>query len=282
MRLSLVIMAYSQEDLIEETIAAALAQDYQDLEIVLSDDASPDKTYQIMSEMAAGYAGRHQIILNRNPINLGLVGHVNYLFHLATSDWIIYNAGDDLSESNRVRRIAESIQSTGPHYVYSNVTDLDSIGLPLEKQRQRTRPEILERKELPELARTMSHALGASSAWHRQLFDLFGPITEKNVFEDQILMFRARLIGKVSYIDERLLRYRRSIGLSFQSKDDLEKKLNSDIAVLQQRRRDVLAVAPHRKDILTSIDRKLKRREGTLKDFLENDIVPPSLPDADE
>jgi glycosyltransferase involved in cell wall biosynthesis len=198
MRLSLVVMAYRQEAFIAETIAAAFAQDYPDLEIVLTDDASPDGTYRVMEEMAAAYRGPHRIVLNRNPQNLGLIGHVNRLFDLATSDWLIYNAGDDISEPHRARTIAEVIARDQPHYVYSNVTDLDAAGDQLARQKNRTRPEILQQKSLPDLAKAMSHALGASSAWHRDLFTRFGPIVETDLFEDQVLMFRARLIGTVS------------------------------------------------------------------------------------
>lgn len=52
MRLSLVVMAYKQEGFIRDAVEAALAQDYPDLEIVLSDDCSPDNTFAIMEEMA--------------------------------------------------------------------------------------------------------------------------------------------------------------------------------------------------------------------------------------
>lgn len=272
MRLSLVVMAYNQEAFIADTVAAAFAQEYPDLEIVLSDDASPDRTFQIMSDMAANYSGPHKIILNRNPANLGLIGHVNRLFDLVSSDWLVYNAGDDLSEPCRTRIIAETITSEAPFYLYSNVTDLDAAGQPLEVQRNRTRPAILEAKSLPDLARAISHALGASSAWHRDLFTKFGPITETDLFEDQVLMFRARLLGKVSYVDERLLRYRRDIGLSFQSKKNREKELRRVLSVLEQRRLDVTSFAPERGDILQSIKRKRKRSARELEAVLSGAV----------
>jgi glycosyltransferase involved in cell wall biosynthesis len=273
MKLSLVVMAYWQEEFIEGVVAAALAQDYRDLEIVLTDDASPDRTFQIMSDMASAYTGPHKIILNRNARNLGLIGHVNHLFELATSDWLIYNAGDDLSDPNRASRIAKVISGEEPRYIYSNVWELDESGIPVQSRRQQKRPDRLQAKSLPDLARAMSHALGASSAWHRDLFRRFGKITETDVLEDQVLMFRARLLGDVAYIDEPLLTYRRGIGLSFQSKDDIEKKLRRDIAVLRQRRLDTVSVFPDRHDILKSIDRKLKKRSQDLEAFNRGESI---------
>lgn len=260
MRLSFAVMAYNQERYIAEAVAGALAQDHDDLEIVLTDDCSTDATFTIMQDMAAAYTGPHRIVLNRNDPNLGLIGHVNRLFSLATSDYLIYAAGDDISEPHRARAIAEVIARDRPLLIHSNVTDMDEAGVPFEKQRERTRHEILEAKSLPELARAMSHALGASCAWHRDLFDRFGPITETGLYEDQVFLFRARLIGTASYIDERLVRYRRGIGISFGSKNDALKKLNIDISILRQRTLDCQMVAPDRADILKSLRKKLDKR----------------------
>ena len=160
------------------------------------------------------------------------------------------------------------------------MTDLDASGTELAQQKIRTRHALLEQKSLPNLARAISHALGASSAWHRDLFARFGPIAETDVFEDQVLMFRARMIGSVSYVEERLLRYRRDIGLSFQKKDDQLGQYRRHLAILRQRRLDCLAVLPDRKDILKSIDRKYKRREGQMSQLLAGNAV--TDPDADD
>ncbi|MBL9057591.1 MAG: glycosyltransferase, partial [Rhodobacteraceae bacterium] len=49
-RVTLVVMAWRQEGLLRETIAAAFAQTYQPLEILLSDDASPDGSFAVMQD----------------------------------------------------------------------------------------------------------------------------------------------------------------------------------------------------------------------------------------
>lgn len=260
MRLSFIVMAYNQQAYIREAVLAAFAQDHHDLEIVLTDDGSTDDTFAIMRDLASAYAGPHKVILNRNDPNLGLIGHVNRLGDLATSDWLIYAAGDDISEPDRARKVAAIIAREAPLLVHSNVTDLDENGAPRARQRDRTRHADLEAKSLPELACALSHAIGASCCWHRDLFDRFGPITQTGLFEDQVLLFRARLLGKVSYLDERTVRYRRRVGLSSGSGDDGPEKLARSIAVLRQREADVLRVSPERSDILAALRRKLRKR----------------------
>jgi glycosyltransferase involved in cell wall biosynthesis len=260
MRLSFVVMAYNQEHFIRDAVAAAFAQDHDDLEIVLTDDCSTDGTFAIMQEMAAAYTGPHTIVLNRNEPNLGLLGHINKLFSLATQDYIIYAAGDDISEPNRASRIAQVIELERPYLVHSNVTDLGGSGDELEKQRDRQRQKALQEKSIKDLARVISHAVGASCAWHRAIFDRFGPITERGLYEDQVFLFRARLLGHVSYIDERLVRYRRGIGVSFEAKGNDLKRIEISINVLRQRMLDVRNFAPNSRSIIKSLTRKLEKR----------------------
>jgi glycosyltransferase involved in cell wall biosynthesis len=260
MRLSFVVMAYNQEGFIRDAVAAAFAQDHDDLEIVLTDDCSTDGTFAIMQDMAAAYTGPHTVILNRNEPNLGLLDHINKLFSLATQEYIIYAAGDDLSEPNRASRIAEVIAQDRPYLIHSNVTDLDGDGTELDRQRERQRLKDLAGKSLKDVARAISHAIGATCVWHRDIFEKFGPITERGLYEDQVFYFRARLLGSVSYIDERLVRYRRGIGISFAAKKDKMKLLDLNINVLRQRIADLQKAGPRPKNIRKSLTRKLEKR----------------------
>src|SRR6056297_3729012 len=86
------VIAYNQERYIREAIEGAFAQTYHPLEIILSDDCSSDRTYQIMKEMAAAYDGPHKVVLNRNEPNLGVVPHIDRVMNLVRGDFIVVNA----------------------------------------------------------------------------------------------------------------------------------------------------------------------------------------------
>ena len=60
------LFAYNQEKYIREAIEGAFAQTYEPLEIILSDDCSVDRTFEIMTEMVVNYRGKHCIKLNKN------------------------------------------------------------------------------------------------------------------------------------------------------------------------------------------------------------------------
>ena len=107
---TLFVLAYRQEGFVRAAIEGAFAQTWSPLEIILSDDASPDGTFRVMQEMAAAYSGPHRLVLNRNEKNLGLTAHVSRVMALATGGFVVQNAGDDVSHPERVatarRRLA--------------------------------------------------------------------------------------------------------------------------------------------------------------------------------
>ena len=95
---SFFVTAYRQERLVRASIEAAFAQTWSPLEILLSDDCSPDGTFAVMQEMAAAYSGPHRVILNRNPKNLGITAHVDRIMELTSGDFVVQNAGDDVAD----------------------------------------------------------------------------------------------------------------------------------------------------------------------------------------
>ena len=110
---TLFVLAYRQQGFVRAAIEGAFAQTWSPLEIILSDDASPDDTFRVMQEMAAAYSGPHEVVLNRNEKNLGLTAHVSRVMALATGGFVVQNAGDDVSHPERVARLVPVWQAGG-------------------------------------------------------------------------------------------------------------------------------------------------------------------------
>lgn len=203
------LVAYNQEQYIREAVQGAFAQSYSPLEIILSDDCSPDGTFGIMEELAKIYRGDHRIVLNRNDTNLGLGGHVNRIMELAQGEYIVIAAGDDISLLERTERTFEAfVASKGRTMaVFSDCIEIDECG----KEQGVVSAKPPERfTELPEMCRHLFRGItGATSAWHRSVFDVFGPMLPEIVFEDRVIAFRAALLGSVSHISVPLVHYRR-------------------------------------------------------------------------
>src|SRR4051794_34557301 len=95
------VMTYNQSRFVREAVQGALAQTYQPLEILFSDDCSTDGTFEIIQETVKNYSGPHTIVLNRNERNLGVSEHLNKIVALANGELIIAADGDDVSNPHR-------------------------------------------------------------------------------------------------------------------------------------------------------------------------------------
>jgi glycosyltransferase involved in cell wall biosynthesis len=208
--------AYNQEHFIRQAVEGAFAQTYSPLQIILSDDCSRDRTFEIMTEMASAYHGPHKVVLNRNPKNLGLVGHVNRLAELMRGEIMVMCAGDDISAPNRTEAIWQAWETSGRKAccVHSNVTNINETYKPdgmLNAQMVPAGTGIFQ--DGPThiknyLRSTGPVVLGCTAAYTRNLFERFGPLPEDLVFEDMALTFRALLSGGLTYIDGPLVLYR--------------------------------------------------------------------------
>jgi glycosyltransferase involved in cell wall biosynthesis len=87
---SIIVPAYNAARFLREALDSLLAQTYQNIEIILLDDASTDAT----PEIAAEYAGR--ITYLRQPNNLGIYDNVNVGIARARGDLIATYHADDI------------------------------------------------------------------------------------------------------------------------------------------------------------------------------------------
>lgn len=202
------VIAYNAEKYIREAVEGAFAQTYTPLQIVLSDDASSDASFQVMEEMASAYRGPHAVLLNRNERNLGIGAHVNRIMELARGEYVVVAAGDDVSLPHRTERIYQEFVGNGSRtmVVFSDTIEIDASGTILGKSNYRP-PAGFD--DPVQCCQNMLRGItGASNAWNRKLFDIFGPLLPKVTFEDRVIALRAALLGDIRYIQEALVKYR--------------------------------------------------------------------------
>ena len=221
---SYLLLTYNQEKYIKEAVESALAQTYSPLEIIISDDCSKDKTFEIIKETVTEYKGPHKIILNRNEQNLGIAGNVNKVMAMAKGELFVMAAGDDISLPHRTQVLYDYWQKY-KNQVYaftSSMKGIDTNGLPYQKSDRffNGEPQHLEIEDYFKKC----HWCGAGSAYDRYLFDLYGPINY-DFNEDRAYLTRCWLIGKTLALKEVLLKYRWG-GISTKPTDTIY-KLNS-------------------------------------------------------
>jgi glycosyltransferase involved in cell wall biosynthesis len=212
---TLVLLTYRQETFIREAVETALAQTYQPLEVILSDDCSPDSTFEIIESIVRDYRGPHRVVTNRNPANLGLGAHFQRAVELSHGEWIVAAAGDDTSEPQRVQRMVEAVSlEPGVVAAASSCRHIDAQGNPLPALHpKRLREGAIHRHGeydwVDGFCRSGDTGVpGMSAMWHRSLFTNFAPMGPGIVAEDVVLGFRAYLTGTVVFIRDELMNHR--------------------------------------------------------------------------
>lgn len=205
---SILLLCHNDERFIREALGAALAQTVP-CEILVSNDCSDDRTFEIALQIAAQYHGPHRLIVRRTARNLGVAAHVNDTVPLTSGRIVVMMAGDDLSHPHRVAALLEAF-SRDPQVmvVGSDWRGIDANGWPLPVPfRPQRKPYGLEAFVR---AGRLIGVLGATMAFRREVFERFGPIT--GPIEDNALSLRGALLGTCLQLPQKLVHYRQHAG----------------------------------------------------------------------
>ena len=210
-RVSVLIPSYNQEDVIEQTVMSSLTQDYDNLEVVVSDDASTDGTPQILNELEARYPGRIRVFLHET--NLGVTkNHTRGLLE-CSGDFIAFQDGDDLFLPGKIRKQVAFMQAHPDCTISSHDVDVfDSASgktLYLWSQRFGQREGGMR-----ELVRFGNYLSSVSVMVRRVHLPPYGYDDRIRIGSDWLLWLEAlsRGKGRIYYLDETLARYRRHTG----------------------------------------------------------------------
>lgn len=122
MRITVVTVCFNAADTIEETIKSVIGQSHNDLEYIIIDGNSSDKTMDIVRK----YADRISKIISE-PDN-GIYDAMNKGIDLATGDYINFmNAGDTFTNIDTVKDIV-SLLDTSSDIIYGDSTMVDYNG----------------------------------------------------------------------------------------------------------------------------------------------------------
>jgi glycosyltransferase involved in cell wall biosynthesis len=210
-KVSVLIPSYNQESVIEQTLMSALTQDYEDLEVVVTDDASQDRTPQILKDLQAKYPERLRIFVHQT--NLGVTkNHTRGLFE-CRGDFIAFQDGDDLFLPGKIKKQVAFMLERPDCTISSHDVDVfdSETGKTLYLWSQR-----FGRREggISELVRYGNYLSSVSVMVRRSHLPEYGYDDRIRIGSDWLLWLEvlARGKGKICYLDEVLARYRRHTG----------------------------------------------------------------------
>jgi glycosyltransferase involved in cell wall biosynthesis len=128
-QVSIGLPVYNGERYLRETLDSVLAQTFEDFEVVISDNASTDKTQDICQAYAARDA---RIRYFRNARNVGSAMNFNRVFELSSAPYFKLANADDLSAPELVARCLAVLNDHSEVVLaYARTTLIDEHGVSL-------------------------------------------------------------------------------------------------------------------------------------------------------
>jgi glycosyltransferase involved in cell wall biosynthesis len=99
---SVAIITYNQKEFLRECVESILAQDYENIEIVIADDCSGDGTHEMLKEYDRKYPNK--FVLKLSEVNQGITKNSNLAHFACSGKYIAWMGGDDLMLPGKITK----------------------------------------------------------------------------------------------------------------------------------------------------------------------------------
>ncbi len=125
-RVSIGLPVYNGENFLEKAIESLLVQTFDDFELIISDNASTDRTEAICQAHAAQ---DHRVRYFRNHENIGASGNFTRVFNLASSQYFKWAAHDDVCQPDYLARCVRVLdEDSSVVLCHSRTANIDENG----------------------------------------------------------------------------------------------------------------------------------------------------------
>lgn len=112
--LTVCVVCYNQEDSISDTVNSILDQGIENFQLIISDDASKDKTPEILKEFKNRHPEKIHLILHEK--NNGIAGNVDQIHPHIRGKYLCWFDGDDLYLPGKLKTQLEFMEAN-PDYI---------------------------------------------------------------------------------------------------------------------------------------------------------------------
>lgn len=212
--ISVIIPSYNHEKFIKECVDSVLEQTYENLELIIIDDGSKDKTTDILK----GYNdSRMKVVFQENA---GAHNAINRGLSLATGEYLTILNSDDVYMKNRLELIVDYLLKNPEVSLvssYIEIIDMNSKKLGIKQAWRNMEPWLIEHKEksfagtddpVKNLIMTNYISTTSNMVFTRKLYEDVGGMRNLRFAHDWDFALRAAEYGKCSVIEKPLMKYR--------------------------------------------------------------------------
>ncbi len=201
---SVALTTYNGEKFLQQQLDSIVNQTYSNIEIIIVDDCSTDRTQDLLNRFRQDYEGRIELYFNET--NLGLVKNFEKVLGYCNGDFIALCDQDDVWESQKIERLVEHINSSS--LIYSDASLIDDNGEVFVTSR--TREYNLNNRSglVFEDLLFKNYVVGCTALFKKSILIDVLPFPEHALFHDWWIAIIASKSCGIKYLDESLVSYR--------------------------------------------------------------------------
>jgi len=238
MKLVNIVLATYKPNLVyfEKLLCSLNNQSYPNIDIIIRDDSDDDATFTEISELVKKIITNFNYTLLRNDRNVGSNKTFEMLTKDAKGDFIAYCDQDDIWEKGKISKLVKCIEKENSILCYSDLSIIDKNDILLAKSFRdiNIRLKHMYADGLFGYFLRRNSVTGCTMLINSKIAKEAIPFCHEYYVHDHWLALYASMKGKISYVEEPLVRYRihdnNQIGASMlkginNKKDYLNKKL---------------------------------------------------------
>ena len=195
--ISIVMPAYNHERFVGEAIKSVWSQTYKNIELIVIDDGSTDRTGAAISELVACSPISTKFIQKKNE---GVCRTLDHALTICRGDFIGLLASDDFYAEDFIEKMHSLLSSSGDRYgcAHCDAFNIDENGVVLGRNFEGIGLKPILENDFLSFAYGNSRIVAGSVLFRRKVFDTVGFFDESLKAED--FDFHLRVLRKWSYV----------------------------------------------------------------------------------
>lgn len=208
-KVDILLATYNGEKFISQQIDSILSQTYSNFRLLISDDCSTDGTRKILQEYKAKDS---RIELFFQGKNLGVIKNFEYLLKKVENKFYMLSDQDDIWKENKIQRSIEKIINSESDLVYSDLEVVDENLNVIYESYWKLKGIYRKIKKYNNFnALYLNNFItGCTLISKKEFIKYILPLPEESKFvlHDYWISLVVSQKGKISYIEEPLIKYR--------------------------------------------------------------------------
>lgn len=208
-KVDILLATYNGEKYLKEQLDSILNQTYSNFRLLISDDMSTDNTRKILDEFKEK-DNRIEVFLQKE--NHGVIENFEFLLKNVKSNYYMFSDQDDIWLKDKIEKSVKKIEEKKSNLVYSNLEVVDKDLNTIYKSYWKLKgiENKIKRYNNFDALYLNNFVTGCTIISRKDLIEKILPLPKdtKYILHDYWLALIVSQHGKITYIDEPLIRYR--------------------------------------------------------------------------